>query len=659
MKPCPTFVLSTLLLLIGSGAGYAASTPADARTYYISSTSGNDANDGQSPEKAWQHLSKIYLKSISKDTFQPGDSVLLRRGDQWDGQIRLQGNGTAQKPIMFGAYGKGPKPLIYGDNPDARWETVTGYQGIYTTDLGRGSILGSVLLDGKTLKTIYSAGSLNRDEDLQMFLARLQPGSLAGQFDGRVWVRMIDKKSPNEAIRIFRAAGIFIANSSYVQVENLDIQRFYTGIDVSDSQQVLVQNNDIQDVLGIGIYLRSGDENCQVMSNTVFRSGNTALYVLKGSNNTFRDNWVSHVDTNVLGVHVSGDGMGIGLQQSQKSLVEYNYFAHSGGMDFYYEQGSTVRYNYLYHVRSSGAPHGVNLEVYGNIYNLAGPAGKPVSSGVNAVATGPGTIAIFNNTIFNASGFLLMGSSDKGGKIIFSDNIAFSSLPGTAMTIFGANVASDHNCFWTPGQPVFRYKNASFSSLDTYGVGSDLDRDSVFANPQFVSSTPIAPLDFRPPIGSGCNSPALHIPIADSTNGRTYDHDHAIAGTASIGALRANNALDQPAASTQVCNSHCFQHPFAVPNGVYLVTLKFASSALSRQRGEFAFVLNGTKLAAKFESSETTSPDDSLAQSFLVRPGSASIAIEPDANTDTSVVTEVDITPFDTVHGDGPQVIPW
>ena len=659
MKRCPTLVLTTLLLLIGSGAGYAASTSADARTYYISSTSGNDANDGQSPEKAWQHLSKIYLKSISKDAFQPGDSVLLRRGDQWDGQIRVQGNGTAQKPIMFSAYGEGPKPLIYGDNPDARWETVTGQQGMYTTDMGRGSILGSVLLDGKTLKTIYPAGSLNRDEDLQMFLARLQPGSLAGQFDGRVWVRMIDKKSPDKAIRIFRAAGILIANSSYVQVENLDIQRFYTGIDVSDSQQVHVQNNDIQDVLGIGIYLRSGDENCQVMSNTVFRSGNTALYVLKGSNNTFGDNWVSHVDTNILGVPVSGDGMGIGLQQSQKSLVEYNYFAHSGGMDFYYEQGSTVRYNYLYHVRSSGAPHGVNLEVYGNIYNLAGPAGKPGATGVNAVATGPGTIAIFNNTIFNASGFLLMSSSDKGGKIVFSDNIAFSSLPGTAMTVFGTNVASDHNCFWTPGQPVFRYTNANFSSLDTYGAGSDLDRDSVFADPQFVSSTPIAPLDFRPLIGSGCNSPASHIPLADPTNGRTYDHDHVIAGAPTIGALRADNTPNQPAAFKQVCNSHCFQHPFAVSNGVYLVRLKFASSALSGQRGEFAFVLNSRKVAAGFDPSEATSPDDSLVQRFLVRPGGASIVLEPDASTDISVVTEVDITPFDTVHGDGPQVIPW
>jgi parallel beta-helix repeat protein len=659
MKPCHALVLAALLVSIGRGAGFAVSASGASKTYYISSASGNDANDGQSPAKAWQHLSRIYLKSISKDAFQPGDTILLKRGDQWDGQIRLQGNGTAQNPIALGAYGEGPKPLIYGDNPDARWETVTGQRGIYTIDMGRGSILGSILLDGRPLKTIYPAGSLNRDEDVQVFLARLQPGSLAGQFDGRLWVRMIDNKPPNEAIRIFRTAGVFIAKSSYVQVENLDIQRFYTGIDVSDSQQVVVRHNDIQDVLGVGIYLRSGDENCQVMSNTVFRSGNTALYVLKGSNNTFRDNWVSHADTNILGVHVSGDGMGIGLQQSQKSLVEYNYFAHSGGMDFYYEQGSTVRYNYLYHVWSSGAPHGVNLEVYGNIYNLAGPAGKPVSTGVNAVATGPGTIAIFNNTIFNASGFLLMGSSDKGGKIVFSDNIAFASLPGTMMTVFGANVASDHNCFWTPGQPVFRVTNANFSSLETYGAGSGLDRESVFADPQFVSSPPITPLDFRLRIGSGCNSPALNIPLADPTNGRTYDHERAITGVPTIGALRADNAPNQPAGLTQVCNSRCFQHPFAVPNGVYLVRLKFASGALSGQRGQFAFVLNGRKVAAGFDPSEVAIPDDSLVQCFLVRPGGTSIALEPDANTDTSVVTEVDVTPFDTVHGDGPQVIPW
>ena len=167
------------------------------------------------------------------------------------------------------------------------------------------------------------------------------------------------------------------------------------------------------------------------------------------------------------------------------------------------------------------------------------------------------------------------------------------------------------------------------------------------------------PWIFAPRIGSGCNSPAVDIPLADPINGRTYDHDHVIAGAPTIGALRADHAPNQPAVFTQMCNSHCFQHPFAVPNGVYLVRLKFSSGALSGQRHDFAFVLNSRKVAAGLDPSEATGPDDSLVQYFLVRPGGASIVLEPDASTDSSVVTEVDITPFDTVHGDGPQVIPW
>ena len=651
---------AALLILIGCSAGLAAPQNAVvARTYYISSTSGNDNNDGQGPEKAWENLSMIFLKSTSKDPFQPGDNVLLKRGDQWDGQIRLQANGAARKPITLGAYGQGPKPLLYGDDQQARWEPVAGHEGVYTTDMGEGSVLGSIFLDGKPLKTIYPAGSLNREEDRATFLAGLQPGTLAGHFGSRIWVRMSSNTPPNETARIFRVAGVSLANSSYVQIENLDIQHFRTGIDITNSQQVLVHHNDIQDVLGIGIYLRSGDVNCRVESNTVFRGGNTALYVLKGSSNTFRDNWVSHVDSTILGIAVSGDGMGVGLQESQQSLVEYNYFAHSGGMDFYYEQGSTVRYNYLYRVRTAGSPHGVKLQVYGNIYNLSGPAGKPGSTGVNVGATGPGTIAVFNNTIFNASAYFLMGSSDKGGKVVFSDNIVFSSVSGGAMAMFGANVSSNHNCFSTPGQPVFRYNKTSFSSLATYQAGSGIDRDSVFSDPQFASSTPLTPLDFRPSASSRCNLPALNIPLADPANGRTYDHDRIVASDPVIGALRVDKTANQTTASEQTCKSHCFQHPFAVSSGVYLVRLKFASSVRSGQNREFSFFLNGRKVAAAFEPSEIAGADDDLLQYFLVRPNDASIKLEQDANSDISVVTEVAVMPFDTSHGDGLQVIPW
>jgi parallel beta-helix repeat protein len=659
MKTCSQLACATLLLSLGCNTNVAAAqNPVSMTTYYISSTSGNDHNGGKSPKKAWQHLSRIFLQSTSTTPFQPGDNILLKRGDQWDGQIRIQAHGADHHPVTIGAYGEGPKPLLYGNDQHASWEPVLGHAGIYKTDMGAGSVLGAIVLDGQMIRTIYPAGSVKRQEDMDMFLARLQPGILAGQFEGRLWIRTADGRPPNEHIRVFRLAGVALFDSSYVQIEDLDIERFYTGIDIENSQQVIVSHNDVQDVLGIGIYLRSSDTDCQVESNTVFRSGNTALYVLKGSHNTFRDNWVSHVNTSILGIKVHGDGMGVGLQESQHSLVEHNYFAYTGGIDFYYEQGSTVRYNYLYRVRSPGAPHGVNLSIYGNIYNLSGPQGQSGSRGLNAVATGPGTIAIFNNTIFNASAFFLMGSSIKGGKIVFSDNIAASTVADSTMAVFGANVASNHNCFFTPSKPAFSYTGTEFSSLKAYQAASGLDPDSVFSDPQFLSAVPIAPLDFRISPRSGCNSPASNVPFADLADGRTYDHDRGLSDTPAIGALRINKIASQADRRIQSCISQCFGHQFAVPSGVYLVRLRFAPAAL-RKMSKISFVLNGRRLAAEFEHSASADSDDTLSRYFLVRSDSNSIILSPITNTDTALVTGVDIQPFDTSHGNGPQVIPW
>jgi hypothetical protein len=79
----------------------------------------------------------------------------------------------------------------------------------------------------------------------------------------------------------------------------------------------------------------------------------------------------------------------------------------------------------------------------------------------------------------------------------------------------------------------------------------------------------------------------------------------------------------------------------------------------SGQNREFSFVLNGRKVAAEFEASEIAGSDDDLLQYFLVRPDDSSITLAPDANSDTSAITEVAIILFDTSHGEGLQVIPW
>jgi hypothetical protein len=384
--------------------------------YYISSTSGDDRNAGTSPSQAWQHLNEIYMKSLSSTPFLPGDSILLKRGDRWHEEIRLRAKGTRDNPISIGAYGEGQKPLLTGENEQMRWEPVAERLGIYAADLEDGSIPGAIVLDGKMLKTIRPAGVLRGKEEINLFLDKLNPEELAGEFENHVWIRMAEGEPLAVMPRIFRLAGVLLADSSYLRIENLGLERFYTGIDVQHSKDVMIQHNDVQDVLGIGIYLRADDVDCRVESNTVYRSGNTALYSRKGLRNTFRDNWVSHVNSTIAGVKVSGDAMGVGLEESQQSLVEHNYLAYSGGVDFYNERDSTVRYNYLYRVRSAGAPHGMNLNVYGNIYNLGAPEGEQGSRGVNAVTTGRGTIFVFNNTIFNGAAFLMMGSTAKGGE---------------------------------------------------------------------------------------------------------------------------------------------------------------------------------------------------------------------------------------------------
>ena len=74
------------------------------RVWYIS-RKGNDANAGDSPERAWYSVSGY---NANKSEIQAGDTVLFERGGVYRGGIRMV-NG-----VTYGAYGTGPKPAIYG-----------------------------------------------------------------------------------------------------------------------------------------------------------------------------------------------------------------------------------------------------------------------------------------------------------------------------------------------------------------------------------------------------------------------------------------------------------------------------------------------------------------------------------------------------------------
>lgn len=82
-------------------------------TYYVS-PSGDDANDGISPETAWQTTAAVLAHD---EQFQPGDGVLFERG----GIYRFNGCIDAKTGMTYAAYGQGDKPAFYGSVQNYAW----------------------------------------------------------------------------------------------------------------------------------------------------------------------------------------------------------------------------------------------------------------------------------------------------------------------------------------------------------------------------------------------------------------------------------------------------------------------------------------------------------------------------------------------------------
>ncbi len=96
---------------------------ASATTYYVSSSTGNDANGGTSSSTPWQTIAHV-----NAQTFLPGDSILFKRGDVWNESLTPGSSGSSGNPITFDAYGTGAAPNLTGYYavPSTAWVLVTG-----------------------------------------------------------------------------------------------------------------------------------------------------------------------------------------------------------------------------------------------------------------------------------------------------------------------------------------------------------------------------------------------------------------------------------------------------------------------------------------------------------------------------------------------------
>src|SRR5207253_3107090 len=104
----------------------------DTRIVYVSSSLGNDANDGLSQATPVKTLAKG--GSLLRDGFP--DWLLLKKGDTWIGEAiwnNISGRST-NEPMLYSSYGSGARPLIK-TAADQHAITITA-KGNYTAFIG-------------------------------------------------------------------------------------------------------------------------------------------------------------------------------------------------------------------------------------------------------------------------------------------------------------------------------------------------------------------------------------------------------------------------------------------------------------------------------------------------------------------------------------------
>lgn len=97
-------------------------------TKYYVSNSGNDKNNGLSPETAWATLGKVNKHAEDGSFFKQGDGVFFERGGIWRGELKCAGG------VTYSAYGEGAKPKLYSSPESgadaAKWKLYYDQDGV-------------------------------------------------------------------------------------------------------------------------------------------------------------------------------------------------------------------------------------------------------------------------------------------------------------------------------------------------------------------------------------------------------------------------------------------------------------------------------------------------------------------------------------------------
>lgn len=422
-----------------------------ATAFYVSSSGGDNANNGLAPSSPWQSVEKVNSLQIL-----PGDSILFCSGDIFKGRLSIVNEGGSERsPVLFSSYGEGEKPVLDGDGHLSTVHVVNSEylhfsnleikndggpaQPGHSEELRYGIFFENTKSDGKiyhhyrlknlTFKNIYPTINVTDNDQTGVNAYAINTSGSWG-----------DEKNPSRFRDMIIEDCFFTRTARHAAV--------FRAVD-----SLTIRNNLFEHVGGAGMVIGNNCTNILVEHNTTNFTGSSidsrmagrgsGLWCYQSKNLTVQHNRFMHA----RGIK---DSFGMHIDIGNRNVVyQYNYSENNEG-GFVEILGANVNVGYRYNL-SIGDGWRARGNQFGKIFWISGwsgNAGNPMGSdsvfiynnsiyvrdtivpGIQIVSVTKNT-RIYNNIIHAANQFGKIEIENKPELNDFNNNIWFGNISVT------------------------------------------------------------------------------------------------------------------------------------------------------------------------------------------------------------------------------------
>ena len=479
------------------------------RVFYLDDQLGSDANDGQAPDRAWKTLRKASSK------FNPGDWILLRAGQTFNGQLLLSNvNGKVDLPIRIGVFdsadGEDRAKIncsgetsgielnhcsfieaenieIVGDgggiSPDrrgvhcARWGNSGASEHLYFSNLYIHDLFAPIPRDSDGKKETMHQGT-------------------AFQFSSPNAENAHYKDIRIENCRVENIGSHAVVFHKWPNVNQLDGATFHEGINIID--------NHFENLGGDGI-VTAGCEDVYIARNNIIRPGSFDDERMKGRGDGL---WTWYTNGAIVEYnYLSGargrldcTGMHVDIG-SQNNIFQYNLsIDNEGGFCEIIGDSYNNVYRYNVSINDGAREAGVNefgrKKVDGVVFLLSGYMADRLGQ---SIKKGPFNSYIYNNTIFTNASIDANFSVDHTAKGALIANNLFI-IEGNTNDISWRrpeDTGYHENIIFRNNRTVIGHSTVPHDSLNSNHAW-DVYLDNVAIDPQLVNSGGTNTLDYLP-----------------------------------------------------------------------------------------------------------------------------------------------------------------